>query len=119
MPFCAPLSAAGEASHKLSGIPKSSVSRAKLHYDFRVTLRSSVTSALILFIAFRCGDSLSTTARQISDVPVAIFKIFHPAHTAGTHAGNSVNMIVDQRCWQQNCSPLQGVQTTHWKKIRH
>jgi hypothetical protein len=46
-----------------------------------------------LNIAFPCESSWLTTARQISSVPVAISEVFHPtSHTAGTHAGISVDM---------------------------
>jgi hypothetical protein len=46
-----------------------------------------------LLVALRGGGSWSATARQTSNVLLAIFEVFHPtSHIVGTHAGISIGM---------------------------
>jgi hypothetical protein len=71
------------------------VSNAKLCYSFLnchhlVFCDDSVNFRLITFCG---GGSSLTTARQISDIPVAIPEVFHPTlNTDGNHAGISIEM---------------------------
>jgi hypothetical protein len=58
----------------------------------------------LLPLAFHISSSSSTTARQISDVPFAVFEVFHPMlHTADTHAGDSIDMTT---LMKDNCSRI-------------
>lgn len=97
--FFARLPTLREHNNKLSSMPKSSspptVCSGKWCYDFPNHHPSVFCNDHINFlpVALCGGGSWSTVARQIGDVPFAIFEVFHPkSHTVGTHTGISIDM---------------------------
>jgi hypothetical protein len=64
-------------------------------------------------IAICSGGSWSTTVRQIGDVPVAIFEVSPVAHCWHPYKNLHRQDKVNQSHFQQNFSPLQGIQLQH------
>jgi hypothetical protein len=71
------------------------VSNAKLHYDLpnHHLLVFCDEHIIFLLVALHGGGSWWTAVRQIINVPVSVFEMFHPVlQTAGNHAGISTNI---------------------------